>query len=95
MELLPYDLDSHFSLGFALQMIGHTKQAELHRKKHADLVALSREVPDAVNAYKDVTDLPNPKAEDLKKAMLRLAAACAGMGWKKDAEGWVKSADEL
>ncbi|MDB5352415.1 MAG: Tetratricopeptide 1 repeat-containing protein [Planctomycetota bacterium] len=95
VELLPYDLDAHYSLAFALQMLGRATEAEFHRKRHIELEAVSKEVPEAVNGYKDVTDLPSPRPEDVKRAMLRLSSACDRMGWKRDAEGWAKAASEL
>lgn len=95
VALTPSDPDAHNALALASQLVGRVQEAEAHRRRHAELEALTKEIPEAVNAYKDASESVPVKLEDLKNAMLRLSVACRGMGWPDDAEGWAKSAGEL
>ena len=94
VEKLPYDPNAHYNLALVLQRLERSAEAEPHRRLHAKLLKATAEVPEAVNAYKDAVDVTAPRRDAVKAAMKRLAAACLAMGWKRDAEGWSKLADE-
>jgi Flp pilus assembly protein TadD len=91
LDRMPDDLAAQHKLAQALQMTGKTEEAAVHRRRHAELEPMTKEVPQRVNTYRDVTDLPNPDPATLKDAILKLAAACKGMGWNQEAEAWIKT----
>ncbi len=95
LDLMPDEFSAYYALAQSLQMIGKTKEAELLRKRHVELEAMTKEVPQRVNYYRDVTDASKPELAEIKDAISKLAAACKGMGWKDEAEAWAKTARAL
>ncbi len=95
VEKTPSDPDAHNSLALALQLVGKTKEAEVHRRRHAELEETSKEIAAAVNAFKDATEAVPLKPADVKTSMLRLSQACRMMGWERDAVGWARAATEF
>ena len=94
VEILPNDPEAHYGLEQALQRTGNADEAEikLHRHRHVELLERSKSVTQAINHYRDLTDLANPSKVALREAMTRLAADCQGMGWTDEAAAWAKAA---
>jgi tetratricopeptide (TPR) repeat protein len=90
VELAPFDPSAHHNLAQALQMTDRAGEAAPHHRLHESLLAVTKEIPDAVNAFKDAIDSAPPKREDIRSAMLRIANACGKLGWTRDAEAWAK-----
>ena len=95
VEISPADPAARNSLSLTLRLIGRPGEAGVHLARHAELDELTKEVPAAVNAFKDASEAVPVKPDELKAAMIRLSKACRGMGWTRDADGWVKAAAEL
>ena len=95
VALTPEDPDARNALALSLRLCGRSKEAEVHRRRHAELEAVStKQIPDAVNAYKDASERPRRDLQEMKAAMRGLSAACRGMGWNRDADGWARAAEE-
>lgn len=95
LELMPDEFASYYTLAQALRMIGKTKEADILSKRHVELEAMTKEVPQRVNHYRDVTESARPNPAEIKEAILKVSAACRGMGWKDEAEAWAKTAKSL
>jgi Flp pilus assembly protein TadD len=92
LERMPSDIGAHHNLGQALQAIGKTAEAEVHRRRHAELLKLSQSMTQAVNHYRDLTDSATTTPAALREAMAKIAADCRGMGWADEAAAWAKAA---
>lgn len=88
VQLLPSEMAASYELGMALRFLGKTEEAAAHLRRHAELEATVKEVPQKINQYRDITEEARPDPAEIRRAMLELSAACRKMGWPEEADAW-------
>jgi tetratricopeptide (TPR) repeat protein len=92
LELNPNLLSAHYRLAAIEGRLGHSAQADAHRKRWQDLREARSELRQAFGEYIDAQKrLPNDSPE-LLVHLKRLASICQTLGWSRAAEGWSRLA---